>query len=541
MATDLSIKFQENFSSAVETGLSKEITVNEAFKTNAQNLSHKPILQVKSNFAYGQNNLEIIYLIDLPLASLILHSMMFEEYALEEELNDDIVDACKEFISQVSGAIETSINGEEYEDINNIKFTIGEVSNFNQNEYQSENPIFRINSTIDTNSFDLYLEIKESDQQYFETFFNSKEDENIQQNETPEVLENEVEATDDDEITLIPDDLPEGLADALEEHHEEEETSDNDTTEDKTPEQANLEEVQEETEVTKEDSNTKEESSEAKNEVDEPKDTEDKKEEESENNENDEDTENKKDKKLKLIIIILGALISIIIIAIVVMYFMGVFDEPQMTEENNVTKKQPTKQELIIAEIKNKHIEFVPSMIDEKRVNKKLSLLTKYEILEEDVITRFQQNEKERLYQIKMQRLEEFAKNNKEESLFKSTLINRKDDGNLTNVTQNITNDINNTNTQTYLDPNEKLIFIQVDPIEYKNFKEIIKNEKTSTTSISMCKNNFGKIYIYVGPMYINLETNNIMKNIRTDYPNKSSSIKLIELQRFEFNKLCNF
>jgi flagellar basal body-associated protein FliL len=496
MATDLTIKFQENFTSTVETGLSKEIELTNTFKSSTKLLKNKSFLTVDTNFVYNEGNLSIRYILELPIASLVLHSMMFEEYSLEEELSDDLKDACKEFISQVSGALETLINSEAFDDLSSVKFSVEDINSFSETSYTPLGEIYRFDLLIDNNPFDLFIDLSQNSSQFFETLTNMKDDPKL------------------DEIadSTLEEDNDEASQDSLEMNDNEDDVHEIEITPDEPIESIEVP------------SDIQEDNSSQTKQVDDET--------------SEENLDEKKKKKLKLLIIILGSTITLLIITILTIYFLGLFDEPQIIDENNISK--PTKEELIIADIRNKQIDFVPSMIDEKKLNKRLSLLTKYEILEEDIVTKFQKDEKERLYQLKMKRLEAFAKNNKEESLFAST-INKEES---TKTLQ----DINNSKVMEELDSkqkeaflNEKLTFIKIDPIEYKNFKDIIAKEKTRSTSISMCKDTNGKINIYIGPMYLTLEINNIMKTIRKNYPEKKSSVVLNEMLRKDFNTICNF
>lgn len=522
MATDLTTTLKEIFTSTVETGLSKEITLNDCFTSSLQVVKNKKILSIDSLFAFDGKILTITYLLELPIASLILHSMMFEEYALEMELSEDIIDASKEFISQVSGALETAINGAGFEDIANTKFSIGETKAFNEDELETENSIFRLNLTVEEKPFDLFISLKDEDKTLFEELIASKQDSLISEENSSDNTQEDTSTDEEEDLTIIPDEL----IDALEGHTEDKEENIEDINEEETKEELS------------ENEESKEENEELSNEVKEV--TQDDNDDTQAEEPLDEDE--KKQKKLKLIIIILGSVIGVLILAFIIMYFMGIFDNPEpLPVDNNATKiVKPSKESMIIASIKNKQIEYNDKLINKKRLNKKLALLTKYEILDDDVVTKFQQEEKERLYKIKMQQLEEFAKNNKEESIFKTTLNKNISNKESRFIDINDSNKTNNSNLA-FENPNEKLIFIKIDPIEYKNFKDIIKAEKTSTTSISMCKNNKGKIDIYVGPMYINLETNNIIKRVRKTFPDKKSSISITKLLRKEFNNLCNF
>jgi len=504
MATDLSVQLKEIFASTIETSLSSIIEVEDVSKAASTSIKSKQLILVDVIYTFSDKQIDLRYVIDLPLVSLMFHSMMFEEYKLEETIDNDMLDAVKELISQVSGALETAINAENYGDINEVKFSLKEAQIYSEKTYVKIGELFKFNLNINSKPFSLFMDINEETLSYF------------------------------DEFKALPDAPPEEEIEDSEDSEAQPETIEvtEDTNEDTTQEESIEESSQnKDFDVVPDSEVTQEEETQDKN--------------EKHSNDETSDTENteevdQKNKKLKLIVIILGSLIGVITITTLVLYFMGVFDQPEIVEDQNTTKPKVSKEELIISELNNKYIDFNMDMISDKRLNKKLALLTKYEILEEDIVKIYQAREKERLHQLKISKLEEFAQKNKEESLFKATITK---DNNISKQSRFSDSDsnikqTNNQENDQFL--NETLTFIKVDPIEYKNFKTIITEEKTKTTSISMCKDENGKVNIFVGPMYINLETNNIIKAVKKKYKG-TTSIGLIQMTRKEFNTICNF
>jgi hypothetical protein len=113
-----------------------------------------------------------------------------------------------------------------------------------------------------------------------------------------------------------------------------------------------------------------------------------------------------------------------------------------------------------------------------------------------------------------MKRLEEFAKKNKEESIFIKDIITN--------------NDINKSSIIDYI------FLIEINAKKYKIYKEFINKNKKRTTKISICKNN-NIINVYIGPLYIKEIINNILRKI----PKEDG--KLIKITHKEFNNRCNF
>jgi len=194
-----------------------------------------------------------------------------------------------------------------------------------------------------------------------------------------------------------------------------------------------------------------------------------------------------------------------------VAYFMGVFEPPPPPPKK--IHKNPRKNRLLKIEIKDKKIDFKISMINVDRLNKRLSLLTKYEILDNDIIEKFKEEEKERLHKLKIQKLESFAKANKEESLKNI----KKEDFSI----------------------EDRFVYIQIEPLKYKQYKKIIDSKLPPKSNISICLDKNKKAQIYVGPLLDKEKANILVKDIKAiDHKNDT---KLISLTKEEFDKLCDF
>jgi chemotaxis protein CheY-P-specific phosphatase CheC len=527
MASDISTIVKEILSSTLETTISKKTDVTSTFNISKEHLQNKNIVAVDASFAYEQltSNLKII--IPAPTASFIFNCMMMEDGPLANEISDDIADAVKEVVSQISGGMETAINGEAFEDLGATKFSIGEFAILQGNDYEVVNSLVLFKLHIEEQEFEIYIDFDEATVPYIEELKSSDTIEPEKQDEVTtadDELSELLEA--DDELTEIPEDTIDNddeLSELL--------SSDDD----------GLEEVSEETqeEISDELEAVEEQSEETANDTEEKSDTQDAipEEQEDENISDDEELsdEEKKNKKLKLIIYIVAGLLASVIIGFIIAYFMGVFDPPPPPPKQEVNATKEAKKSMIIIDVKNKQIDYKNSMINEKRLNKRLALLTKYEILEEDVLAKFKQEEKERLHKLRMERLEDFAKNNKEESLFQKGM------NKTASKTDRFANEDMNTSAMKKMQENEKLAFIEVTPLQYKKYNKIITREKSKSTSVSICKNDFGKISVYIGPMYVNFEVNNIIKTIKKKDKNSQKHIKLISLTQKEFDKMCDF
>ncbi|MCK5293593.1 MAG: hypothetical protein KAJ49_02995 [Arcobacteraceae bacterium] len=518
MASDLSLLIEETICSTLETNLSKSTTISNVLNVTQNKLKDLNLISIDTSFTFDKITIKLKFILPAYISSFIFNIMMFEDNEPSLEVNDDIADAIKEIFSQVSGGLETAINGSAFEDLGTTKFSIGDFQIIKGNDYLITHKLILFKLAIENKKFDMFIDFEESALEYL-----SK----INSAETIEI-EEEIESQEDSSENKTEDNenSSENEIKNQEEPLEEEiENKKENTQNEETEKQKNN--------TPKEEKENKEESSKEKQEYNEdiiPKDAEDQNIDDSKEEPNEED---KKHKKIKLLIIIIGGILVTILIAFTVSYFMGIFNEPEPIIIKDINKTIIPKQKIIITEIKNKQIDFKLEMINKDRLNRRLKFLTKYDIMEEDALEKFRLKEKDRLYKFKMKRLEEFAANNKEESLFKKSIS-----GKTISNKDRFSIDSNNTlsrEEQTILE-NEKLTFIQISSLKYKKYKDIIKKEKTKNISISICKNSKDKIDVYIGPIYIKTIVNNIINKIKNN-----SDAKIVTLTRKEFDKRCDF
>jgi len=221
-----------------------------------------------------------------------------------------------------------------------------------------------------------------------------------------------------------------------------------------------------------------------------------------------------KRKKLKKIILIVGIVFIAIILIGIGLYFIGFFESKtyEQTKDKNITKKID-RSITIETKPRKKYINFKMSQINVKRLEQKLSLLTKYEILENDETERLKA--KEKLAREKQARLEKFAKQNKEESIFQSASLK----------------DNNQTKSIKY--------FAQIPTLKIKKFKKFIKASQIISAHLSICKDTNNRTRVFVGP-FKDKKTRNKIINILKNKKLKKE-IKKLNLTSKEFDTMCNF
>ena len=497
---DLSNILKEQISVNISTLISKEVQINNICQLKKENLNTKYI-GVNSKFESEKVNFELNYLVPANLSSFMFNIMMMNEGAeIDEEINEEKADAIKEIISTINGNNATAINGENFEDIGNIKITTNDYSLIEDlSNLDLVDNFINFKLIIEDKEFDFIVNFTEEAKTFFKELFSTQEC--LESNKEDENQEKKEEKDSNDD------------SNQNEENAQNEENSQS--------EESNKNEDKEQTESKEQNNNEQDKEKDEKQASEEKSDNQNQEQSSNEEdktdivNESDKEKESiqdlKKAKKLKLLIIIISVLLVLIVGGFAVAYFMGVFEPPPPPPKK--IHKNPRKNRLLKIEIKDKKIDFKISMINVDRLNKRLSLLTKYEILDNDIIEKFKEEEKERLHKLKIQKLESFAKANKEESLKNI----KKEDFSI----------------------EDRFVYIQIEPLKYKQYKKIIDSKLPPKSNISICLDKNKKAQIYVGPLLDKEKANILVKDIKAiDHKNDT---KLISLTKEEFDKLCDF
>jgi len=515
MASDISEQIKEILASTIETAFSDgtDISIVNTYKAPKEALHELNILVIKASFSFEKFTTELNIVLPARTATKIAHAMLMEDTPPLDTINADIADAMKESITQICGGLQTSLNSSAYEDLGKTTFTIGDFEITTGETYQIINTLIDIKFLMGEDIFDYFIDFDESILEFIEELTKSEvlelehslDKESAEENilsETEEVAETPSETLE----------IPIG--------NQEESVEKNTQIEDESSKNI------------KEDENIVDESETS----------------------SEEKLIDPKAKKLKMIIIGLGVTIGLVITTFLILLYMGVFDKEEIMIDANSTKEQnstiESEESLVLVEIQNKQIDFKMNMIDANRLNEKLKYLTKYEILEEDALSKYRHEEEERLYKIRMEKLEQFALNNREESLYTGMTsqnqieqtgeqpINRFDDDGFDGNTSEQNSSAEQRAKQLDATP---LVFIKVDPKQYKKYKTVIDANRDELAQVSICKNKMGKVDVYIGPMYIKSVLNDIVNAAKKVDKNSKNEMTITTMNRNEFNQMCDF
>jgi len=187
---DLSNILKEQISVNISTLISKEVQINNICQLKKENLNTKYI-GVNSKFESEKVNFELNYLVPANLSSFMFNIMMMNEGAeIDEEINEEKADAIKEIIATINGNNATAINGENFEDIGNIKITTNDYSLIEDlSNLDLVDNFINFKLIIEDKEFDFIVNFTEEAKTFFKELFSTqeclesnKEDENQEKN-----------------------------------------------------------------------------------------------------------------------------------------------------------------------------------------------------------------------------------------------------------------------------------------------------------------------------------------------------------------------
>jgi len=331
MASNLSQLIEDSLSSTLASLLSKETILEQTNKASAQSLT-KQCIKIDTTFKFENIESSWVFFIPALSATYILNLMMGDDSEPTEDIDDDTIDALNEVVSNICGGLSTTINGSEFEDLGSVQFSLEGNEKITGEDFKDTPNFFKFTILVDNKPVYFFIAFDNKILPYIET-----------------ITASEVE---------VENKITEGVP----QENNSEEIVDNKTTKDDIHEDKTDKSIENKPSIFDKINFL---------EVDETLSPED-----------------AKNAKLKKIIIIVGALFGMVILVGIILFFMGTFDPTKIEQpiDTNTTKPKDNDSVHIKSKMKKKNINFTINKINTKRLNRKLNLLTKYEILEEDAI-----------------------------------------------------------------------------------------------------------------------------------------------------------
>lgn len=126
MASDVSSIIKEDISSTLESLLSTTSTINDVIKiTSFDDISKQQCIKVDIEFEFSKFQIvKVEFYIPTASSTRFEYLMLGGATDLKESIDDEVLDAVNEIISNICGSISTNINAQGFDDLGSMKFNI---------------------------------------------------------------------------------------------------------------------------------------------------------------------------------------------------------------------------------------------------------------------------------------------------------------------------------------------------------------------------------------------------------------------------------
>ncbi len=156
MASDLSSIVKSEIVNTLENLLSATVIVKDVKKATSGSDEGK-CLKIESDFELSGTASKWNFSIPTKTAAKFEYLMLGGVTDLKDSIDDEIADAVKEIISTISGSVTTSINAQGFDDVNGVKFSLGESNVVECSEVLSLDNTFMFEISLNDEALFLYI------------------------------------------------------------------------------------------------------------------------------------------------------------------------------------------------------------------------------------------------------------------------------------------------------------------------------------------------------------------------------------------------
>lgn len=156
MASDFSNIVKNEIINTLENLLSASVMVSSVDKADEDAVEGQ-CLKVESKFEFADLSSNWNFVIPTKSAAKFEYLMLGGVTDLKDAIDDEIADAVKEIISTICGSITTSINAQGFEDLNGVKFSLGESGVIECSDISALPNLFKFDLSLNDETLTLYI------------------------------------------------------------------------------------------------------------------------------------------------------------------------------------------------------------------------------------------------------------------------------------------------------------------------------------------------------------------------------------------------
>jgi flagellar motor switch protein FliN/FliY len=157
LASDLSSFLKDELANTLEQLLSKSVLIDTVGKFDVDSFDDSQCVCISVKFDFNDISSSWKFFIPTITATKFEYFMLGGMGDLKEHIDDEIVDAVNEIISNICGSLCTSVNAQGFPDVSSIKFEILESSIKNSKDLTSIDKTYLFQMTLDSEKLSLLL------------------------------------------------------------------------------------------------------------------------------------------------------------------------------------------------------------------------------------------------------------------------------------------------------------------------------------------------------------------------------------------------
>ncbi len=170
MASDLSSIIKDDIGSTLESLLSVSTSITETQKVTQDDLKEQQCVCVDVDFEFSKfEKVRLNFYIPTLTAAKFEFLMLGGIGDLKEVIDDEIIDAMNEIVSNMCGSMSTNINAQSFDDLGNAKFSIASAEVVQCDEGPSLENMFKFEISLGEDTLNVFLGFASSFLQYIST------------------------------------------------------------------------------------------------------------------------------------------------------------------------------------------------------------------------------------------------------------------------------------------------------------------------------------------------------------------------------------
>ena len=158
MASDLSNIIKEDISNTLESLLSVSTSVDTVMKASGNDIGEQQCILVDVDYEFSDfETIKLKFYIPTLAATKFEYLMLGGVTDLKESIDDEILDAVNEIVSNICGSMSTNINAQKFDDLGTLKFTITNKEIIQCNSSVSLKNMYNFNISLGDDKINLII------------------------------------------------------------------------------------------------------------------------------------------------------------------------------------------------------------------------------------------------------------------------------------------------------------------------------------------------------------------------------------------------